>query len=279
MKAPSLVALLLGLNFASSLNMRHVLKSASRRDVLSTVGTGFLVASSGLTKTAPAVAADDIVPVYFGVGCFWHVQHEFVEAEKRILGRKEEEFTALAGYAGGSRTAKVANRPDLTAGTVCYHNMQGVEDYGKQGHGEVVGLRVPAASVKDFAAVYFDLFDKNGDRPDKGDRGPEYRSLLGLPGGVSSPLFPAVAAAAEARGVGFINLLAGHGNDADTLGKKAVWVMDTTAFPFYQGEVYHQYHDGFMPGEDYPSKEYNGMRERAYKAGRLQSTGCPDSVA
>ena len=28
---------------------------------------------------------------------FWHVQHEFVEAERRILGRKDGELTALAG--------------------------------------------------------------------------------------------------------------------------------------------------------------------------------------
>jgi hypothetical protein len=42
--------------------------------------------------------------------------------------------------------------------------MQGVADYGKLGHGECVGLKVPAANVKDFATVYFDLFDKNGAR-------------------------------------------------------------------------------------------------------------------
>ncbi len=33
------------------------------------------------------------IPVYFGVGCFWHVQHEFVESEKRILGRTNTELT------------------------------------------------------------------------------------------------------------------------------------------------------------------------------------------
>jgi hypothetical protein len=101
--------------------------------------------------------------------------------------------------------------------------------------------------------------------------------LLGLPGGTASPLFPAVAAAAAARGVG-LTLVAGRGDDPDTSGQRTVWVMDTAAFPFYQGEVYHQFHDGFMPGENYPEKEYNGIRTRAYQAGRLQPTGCPDSV-
>jgi len=85
----------------------------------------------------------------------------FAKAEKRILGRQEAELTALAGYAGGTRTAKASNRPDLPS-TVCYHNMQGVADYGKLGHGECVGLTLPSSAVKDFAAVYFSLFDKNG---------------------------------------------------------------------------------------------------------------------
>lgn len=46
----------------------------------------------------------------------------------------------------------------------------------------MVGLSVPAEKIESFATAYFELFDANGDRPDKGDRGPEYRSLLGLPG-------------------------------------------------------------------------------------------------
>ena len=38
------------------------------------------------------------------------------------------------------------------------------------------------AQIGAFAEEYFKLF-KNGDRPDLGDRGAEYRSLIGLPGG------------------------------------------------------------------------------------------------
>ena len=52
------------------------------------------------------------------------------------------------------------------------------------GHGEVVGMKIPSDKYADFAKEYMKLFDKKGDRPDKGDRGPEYRSLVGLPGGV-----------------------------------------------------------------------------------------------
>lgn len=34
--------------------------------------------------------------------------------------------------------------------------------------------------------------------------------------------------------------------------------MDSNEFKFYQGEIYHQFHDGFMPGESYP-QSYNDI--------------------
>ena len=51
----------------------------------------------------------------------------------------------------------------------------------------------------------------------------------------------------------------------------------TQAFPFHIAEVYHQYHDGFMWGEDYPAS-YNALRQSTYTAGRLPWSGCPDIV-
>ena len=128
---------------------------------------------------APAHAAPTTPQFYWGVGCFWHVQHEFVAAEKAILGRTDEAVTSRAGYAGGSRVGKIDGQPG--SARVCYHNLQGVADYGSLGHGEVVAVDVPENKVKDFAKEYFSLF-RNGDRPDRNDRGPEYRSLIGLPG-------------------------------------------------------------------------------------------------
>ena len=71
------------------------------------------------------------------MGCFWHVQHEFVDAERSLLGRGDDQLTALAGYAGGKQTGKDTNRPGNKEGIVCYHNLQGVADYGKLGYGEV----------------------------------------------------------------------------------------------------------------------------------------------
>jgi hypothetical protein len=105
--------------------------------------------------------------VYFGAGCFWHVQHEMTAAERTILGRTADKYTSRTGYAGGTRTD--------TNGLVCYHNFQGVADYGKLGHGEVVGLRTPPDAIGDFAKEYFALFGDRGERADPMDKGGEYR--------------------------------------------------------------------------------------------------------
>lgn len=75
------------------------------------------------------------------------------------------------------------------------------------------------------------------DRVDPGDRGGEYRSLLGLPGGTKHTSYPLVEEAAAKAG---FKLVAGKGNDPDTFGKQIVFVYDTAKFPFYQAEVYHQ---------------------------------------
>ena len=103
-------------------------------------------------------------------------QHEFAVGEIQILKRSESQLTSRAGYAGGTRLGK--------DGRVCYHNLSGQDEYGKMGHSEVVGVSIPKSSFKDFCRVYFSLFDKKGDRPDQlGDRGGEYRSVVGVPGG------------------------------------------------------------------------------------------------
>jgi hypothetical protein len=108
----------------------------------------------------------------------------------------------------------------------------------------------------------------------QGDRGLEYRSLIGLPGGIKNDQIPAIEAAAKTKG---LRLVEGKGNDPDTLFKRVIYVMDTEKFPFYQAELYHQFHDGFMPGEQYPEK-YNSLAKAAYAEGRLEVTGCPDSI-
>lgn len=236
----------------------------SRRDTLATVA--LTVASLISVGPRPALAEDEdvLTPLYFGVGCFWHIQHEFVEGERKILGRNDRQLTSRTGYAGGTATDK--------EGRVCYHNMQGVADYGRLGHGEVVGMTIPQSKIGTFADLYFSLFDpRTKDRVDPMDRGGEYRSLLGLPGGTGHPSYPAVEEAATKYG---FKLLAGKGNDPDTLGKQIVYVYDTKTFPFYQAEVYHQYHNDFL-SPPY-GKAYNSLVDLALEDGRIQGTGCPD---
>jgi len=267
------------------MELQSILKSTTQNLFKLLISSAIVPLIFNTDLIPPAFAITDINPIsssisttlevkqeniYFGVGCFWHVQHEFVNAEKQILGRKEDQSTSLAGYAGGK--SKLGNNPRLAANdAVCYHNMLGVGDYGKNGYGEVVGMTVPSTNVIDFAKEYFSLFS-NGDRPDKGDRGPEYRSMIGLPGGVNSEYFAEIEAVARGKGLA---LKEGKGSDADTLGARTVWVMDTAAYPFRQAEIYHQYHDGFMSGEQYP-ESYNSLIRGAVMSGKVKSTGCPD---
>lgn len=238
---------------------------------LSSAATLATFSKLSTTSPKPAFAADStttitspLTDVYFGVGCFWHIQHEFVEAERKLLGRSDKELTSRTGYAGGTQDK---------GGKVCYHNFQSFADYGKFGHGEVVGMTIPENSIGDFAKEYFNLFTAKGERVDPMDRGGEYRSLLGLPGGANHPMYSQVEAAATAKGM---TLELGKGNDPDTLGRKLIYVYDTAKFPFYQAEVYHQFHNDFQSAAY--GKKYNNIVLEAYEDGRVKDSGCPDRI-
>lgn len=126
----------------SSVHYHSKLISASHRDAplealrkaASTlfISTCFVLTSSVASvpffplQSASAVESSNTEKVYFGLGCFWHVQHEMAIAEKNILGRADDQLTVAAGYAGGSKVFKNKEGKDL----VCYHNMQGVGEYG-----------------------------------------------------------------------------------------------------------------------------------------------------
>jgi len=253
----------------SLLGASHSMKSPvvqSRRGLLQQAAA---LSALPLASLGPAAASadDELIEVYFGCGCFWHVQHEFVEAEKKILGRSDAQLTSLAGYAGG----KAGMRDDK----VCYHNAMQVADYGGLGHGEVVGMKIPASKFGEFAQEYCKLFDKNGKRPDQdGDRGLEYRNLVGVPGGTKSTFAKELIAASTKEG-DKLDFGVGKGDDADV--RALAWVMDSNQFPFYQAEPYHQFHDGFAWGEDYPNS-YNNIAKSLYKAKVVKDTGCPNGM-
>ncbi len=85
--------------------------------------------------------------------------------------------------------------------------------------------------------------------------------------------YPLVEQAATKAG---FKLVVGKGNDPDTLGTQTVFVYDTKNFPFYQGEVYHQYHIYFQSPAY--GKDYNNLANLALEEGRIKGTGCPDRI-
>ena len=249
----------------------------SRRQTLKNLATGALI-STNLSFFRPTYTnameetniMEENIEVYFGCGCFWHVQHEFVMAEKKLLNRKDMEITARAGYAGGGNQG--IGRKDEK---VCYHNAAQIADYGSLGHAEVVRLSIPPSSFSSFAEEYFALFDDKGNRPDQfGDRGGEYRNLVGIPGGVKSKYAQMLVDASIKTG-DKLDFAKGKGNDPDA--RALAFVMDSNEFPFYVGEQYHQFHDGFNIGENYPGS-YNGLAGALSKEGILGLSECPNGL-
>ena len=135
-----------------------------------------------------------------------------------------------------------------------------------------------------FAEEYFKLFDKTGKRPDQdGDRGLEYRNLVGIPGGSASPLAKELVEASIRQG-DKMDFAKGKGDDPDI--RATVFVMDTAKHPFFVGEAYHQFHDGFAWGEDCARRPRDGRwgaeaRERwwtgarRFSAARVRRTNSP----
>jgi len=133
-------------------------------------------------------------------------------------------------------------------------------------------MRIPPSKFKDFAVEYFNLFDAKGNRPDQaGDRGTEYRSLVGIPGGAKSEYAKLLVDASIANG-DKLDFAYGKGNDKDT--PKTSFVMDSQTFPFFVGEQYHQFHDGFNLGENYPGT-YNNLAATYAKSGESFGS-CPN---
>jgi peptide methionine sulfoxide reductase MsrA len=235
-------------------------------------------AAAGPAEPAAATAAA-VTPVYFGNGCFWGRQFDFAQLEQRALGRPLP--SALAGYAGG--------RAAGPGGRVCYYyTAERGAVYEPLGHAEVVQVELAAAPAspagaaefRRFADVYFSQFRRLPGgamlRLDPQDAGPGYRSVVGLPGGVASPLFPVL----QAANVHGMRLAAGAGGGPGPDGRplegdelNTVWVVDSSVLPFHPAEQYHQFHDEV--GRTFP-RAYKELKKAAAAAGRVGPTGCPE---
>lgn len=253
------------------------------------VQAGTFAAAAIMTLSAlsgqPALAADSAAApkqlpetVYFGNGCFWGRQKAYVDTEK-AMGRAPSQITSVVGYAGGPQTG-----PD---GKVCYYYADPRTVYERLGHAEVVKVDIAATEPTDvkrefktFAETYFNTFRKTPfgmQRLDPQDAGPGYRNVVGLPGGVNSPLFQVLKDA----NVNGMELRPGQGNRFEGWNKateddllNVVWVVDSNALPFHQAEVYHQFHNGI--GAAFPREYTQTLKDELAKEGRIAPTGCPE---
>lgn len=183
-------------------------------------------------------------------------------------------FTAKVGYAGG-------RAPPAAQPQVCYHSGD-ARDYSELGHAEVVRVRLDAANataqMAALAADYFDSFDGAAGhriRPDPMDAGPAYRSVVGLPGGLASPLY--VTLKAHNR-FGMTLMPSQHGGDPDE--PNTVFVYDSDRLPFWDGEVYQQCHCNFFmsDGMPYPQSYTQDVWTAKKASGEYRPTGCPEGV-
>merc|ERR1719335_2102645 len=123
-------------------------------------------------------------------------------------------------------------------------------------------MTIPEDKVKDFAQDYVsDAVNYKYGRADPQDQGTEYRSAIGIPGGMDGPLFAQLKATNDGGKVEFVK---GKGNDSDTVGTKKIWIYDSNKFPFHQGEAYHQFHDDMR--ERY-SPAYHKLKVKAVEQG------------
>jgi hypothetical protein len=197
--------------------------------------------------------------MYFGCGRFFPVQHALYMLEREF--REPSMITARAAYAGSELVA--------AGGLVCQHNADDVADYAQLGHAEVVQVEIPASKFSVFVKEYFDNICVGGQRVDDENTGDGFRSLIGIPDGPLSSLYPMVQKAA-----GNVRLLEGVGGEKDTKG--SVFIYDSKLFPPHVAESDQQFHpdDALSPWAAEDSDEYDD--EYFALKNVCRSTDCPN---
>ncbi len=241
----------------------------------------------------PVRQNDPLKSVYFGQGCFWHTQYDMFLIEnvdtQYFHSRGYENITSLVGYAGGKYTS-------ADSGYVCYHNGNVFTDYNKLGHAEAVSVELSYSKGADtideqtlgqfkllvshfFEFGYVTLDDGSGKRQrlDPQDRGPEYRSVIGIPGGMKKNkiFYDEIVNANKEYNM---ELIEGKGsNFGDVEGEFVVYIYDSLIFPFYRAENYHQFHTNDVVQRQVPISYLQDLKNIQQKIGRLASTGCPET--
>lgn len=77
-----------------------------------------LLGAPGVRAQDSLASSSETTAVYFGSGCFWGRQKDFVDVEF-TLGRSDHEVTALVGYAGGAvpKGALIYFPPNIYSGS------------------------------------------------------------------------------------------------------------------------------------------------------------------
>jgi len=234
--------------------------------------------SASLAVVSSAGAASGMVDVHLGNGCFWERQWAYYVVETDPDGpfrRAPENVTALVGYGGGDAP------PDAP---VCYATGHDGRDHGALGYAETVRVSLDAGAAEaQLAALARDFFASftgpagARTRPDPGDAGPAYRSVFGLPGGASSPLY---AVFAEENAFGMDLRVGGAcGAGCGAPGENVVYVYDTDVSPFRVAEAYHQFHCDFShsSGMPYPPSYWRDLYGYMKEAGKVVEMGCPET--
>jgi len=223
-----------------------------------------------LADSRISIPEGGVPSVYWGSGCFWGRQHDFVEAEKRMGRTQPEQITALVGYAGGQTPEN---------GPVCYYGGPEGSLYDTLGHAEVTQTTLSTdpkeaeMMIEEFAKTYFAQFRKTPfgmQRQDPQDMGAGYRSVIGLPGGIRSPYMDII----RRQNVNNMKILQGGSARKDDDKFNALYVYDSDEFPFFQAEAYHQMHDGL--GYAFPTEYTVGLKRAQSEQGRVKSVGCPE---
>ena len=212
-----------------------------------------------------ASGAGSKVAVYLGDGCYWHTQYDMYMTERAApFSRGAAQITSRVGYAGSTKTGP--------GGQVCYHGGPAGTNYGVMGYAEAAQVMLDYGKRKvQFTALVkrmFSSYKKVGGkwlRLDPQDYGPDYRNVIGLPGGVNGELYSIIVANNKHS----LKLIEGKGAKSDKLDEGVVYIYDTAKFPFYRGERYHQFHANVVLGRACPPAYLTTTRALQIKLGNI----------